>query len=802
MNPLSDLSSTYPNIKVSSQSLQVINATYHTPIYVSVYFRHVKSKKNYFLRFCSVVKILPGEMSELKKPSLTSSISHSTKLFFSTNKDTLTNAIPIDFMDRVGSYSLSISNKLFISIENGILEAYKPSNWKNFKQRNIKYPKESIHVRSAFDIVKTESIDNDLKNINSLMSTSTSSTNNDRMITYVPLPNPKKKYYCPIKPTPISNEEKEILKKREEFCKKSLLDYIPQLNDLLNDNENDDDDESINSSIPGIALCLSGGSYRSLVASLGALQSMKESGLLDCINYISCLSGTVWSVGMWYSFENQSLDNLMESLPSMLKNTAHSYLKSKDVWNSYRKSQKFKKSHNLPRTRLSDLYSSCISKQLLSGGLGKDAFTYPISKLSEISKLRNGELPIPIFNAVFKEPHSYEWMEISPFEIGSDYLSSFVPTNGFGSRFVNGELSYLHPEITLGQLFGLSSAVFCLTTHRLWREILLAYELHPKDVAIDVQSIVSHHHKNTITYPRRRDSTNCPNTPIHEISITNLQNTIPGDIALSILQKLDSEPSDDPLIVRETEEESEEEEEEEEEDNINFQEKRKEKHENINRITSNHLNHEHEKQSKRKRVKIVRQIDKKIEKLSITNKYLVKPITFPNFSYGMPSPMKRKKFIQLVDAGMDYCVPLPPLLKSDRNINIIIIIDISAPPDCVEGNSLQAAIRWAKNHGYFVPDVPYDCINENENYYVFESNHPNSPTLIYIPMRKLDEYGEFDPVENYAEGGYCSTSALNMTPEQIKELSGLFSSIMTSVNENIKNVILNSIIKTPKLSKL
>ena len=69
-------------------------------------------------------------------------------------------------------------------------------------------------------------------------------------------------------------------------------------------------------------------------------------------------------------------------------------------------------------------------------------------------------------------------------------------------------------------------------------------------------------------------------------------------------------------------------------------------------------------------------------------------------------------------------------------------------------------------------------------------------------MRKLKEYGEFDPVENYAEGGYCSTSALNMTPEQIKELSSLFKSIMTSVNENIKNVILNSVIKTPKLSKL
>merc|ERR1711879_514386 len=113
-------------------------------------------------------------------------------------------------------------------------------------------------------------------------------------------------------------------------------------------------------------------------------------------------------------------------------------------------------------------------------------------------------------------------------------------------------------------------------------------------------------------------------------------------------------------------------------------------------------------------------------------------------------------------------------MREERNAKVIIVVDMSAPPDCVEGNSLQASIKWARNHGYHVPDADYSCVKEDGNIFVFIADHPFSPTIIYIPLRKNPEYGDFDPVENYAEGGYCSTSCLQMTPEQIEELAGLF----------------------------
>ena len=620
-----------------------------------------------------------------------------------------------------------------------------------------------------------------------IKSSTVDQTSNIKRTSSVPLPPENSKFYCPPKKSSLSRKEKEIQQKRSKKCKKSLLKYIPELESLL---------KGENELFPGVALCLSGGSYRSLVASLGAIQGMKETGLLDCITYISALSGTIWSVGMWYSFPDQDLDQLIRDLPNMIGTAAHSHLKSKEVWEMYKNLQNQKKQANLPKCRFSDLYAISLTKQLLSG-IGNDFYSYKISDLGKIDKLLNGDLPIPIFTSVFQEPHNYEWLEITPFEIGSDYLSSFIPTEAFGSTFVAGELSFKHPEITLGQLFGLSSAVFCLTVHRLWKEIIIAYDLHPIPVETDTiqseekddqpnlhqsnshsinaddddvknnnnqdsfilsSSTNSTSRRNTITTPRRTKS--------HEIPIVNLQNTTAGDYAISLIQLFDhSTPNDEPMLVRKDESSS-----SSDEDVSIFEEDKKHP-------------------QRRKKVRIARKLEKKFSKMKATKKFLVRPATIPNFAFGLANPMKRVKFLQLIDAGMDFCIPFPPLIREERNVKVIIIVDMSAPPDCVEGNSLQAAIKWAKNHGYYVPDASYDCVSGDENIFVFLSDHILAPSLIYIPLRHNPEYGDFDPVENYAEGGYCSTNSLRMEPEQIEELCGLLRCTFKTVDDTIKNTI-------------
>ena len=787
----------HSRIKASSRGIAVVNVTKHVTIYAASYYKKFKSTERVFFRFSDPVKILPSQTIRIPKTSCTCKHSYGARVFFSSTLEVLRETIAKDFYDRIGSHSASLTRKVIVAIEDELLQGYKPHAWSLAERRARKLPESNLRVRSAFDVPPTNPNQWDLDisdeedsqqdteeahvefegDIEVITTNDNEGTSFDILeepnhqtidcgshitrTSSLPVLPPNAKVYNPPRRCSLSNTEKEVLKKRSMKCKEGLLRYIPELEGIQPKNSED--------SFPSVALCLSGGSYRSLVASIGALQSIRDTGLLDCITYISCLSGTIWSVGMWYSFPDQDLDALLQRLPSLMGETSHSFLKSGEVWSAYRELQRQKKSVGMPRTRLSDLYATCIAKQLLDY-LGEEKYSYPISRIAEVEKLQNGDLPIPLFSLVHQEPHHYEWLEISPFETGSDYLSAYVPQKGFGSSYVAGELSFRHPEVTLGQLFGMCSAVFCLTIHRLWKEIILAYELHPLPVepdATQAQELEDDQPKptprrNTITTPRP-----AMNQSAHEIPVANLQNTLPGDLAISLLQLFDHPtPHDEPLLVRDDDSSS-------DSDESIFEEDKK-----------------HPK--RRKKVRIARKLERRFNKSHMAKKFLVRPGTVPNFAFGLANPMKRVKFLQLIDAGMDFCIPFPPLMREERNAKVIIVVDMSAPPDCVEGNSLQASIKWAQNHGYQVPDAHYDCVREDGNIFVFISDHPKAPTIIYIPLRKNPEYGDFDPVENYAEGGYCSTSSLSMTPEQIEELSGLFRCTFKSVDPIVKKAILET----------
>mmetsp|Transcript_16499 Transcript_16499/g.39438 ORF Transcript_16499/g.39438 Transcript_16499/m.39438 type:complete len:1357 (+) Transcript_16499:109-4179(+) len=70
--------------------------------------------------------------------------------------------------------------------------------------------------------------------------------------------------------------------------------------------------------VPTIALCLSGGGVRAMIASLGALLAAEELGVLDCCSYTSALSGGAWLQGCWMEAEGSNrdvLDRLAAFLP-------------------------------------------------------------------------------------------------------------------------------------------------------------------------------------------------------------------------------------------------------------------------------------------------------------------------------------------------------------------------------------------------------------------------------------------------------------------------------------------------------
>src|SRR5947207_917635 len=53
--------------------------------------------------------------------------------------------------------------------------------------------------------------------------------------------------------------------------------------------------------VPKISVVCSGGGYRAMLGSIGALSGLQATGLLDAITYVSALSGSTWAVGLWMS---------------------------------------------------------------------------------------------------------------------------------------------------------------------------------------------------------------------------------------------------------------------------------------------------------------------------------------------------------------------------------------------------------------------------------------------------------------------------------------------------------------------
>lgn len=83
----------------------------------------------------------------------------------------------------------------------------------------------------------------------------------------------------------------------------------------------------------------------------------------------------------------------------------------------------------------------------------------------------------------------------------------------------------------------------------------------------------------------------------------------------------------------------------------------------------------------------------------------IDPATIPNFTYGMegklrrttPTSIYKNEYLQLMDAGMSNNLPIYPLLRPGRNVEVIIAFDASA--DVKTDNWLSVADGFARQRG-------------------------------------------------------------------------------------------------------
>lgn len=132
------------------------------------------------------------------------------------------------------------------------------------------------------------------------------------------------------------------------------------------------------------------------------------------------------------------------------------------------------------------------------------------------------------------------------------------------------------------------------------------------------------------------------------------------------------------------------------------------------------------------------------------------------------TPLHTDKLLTLIDGGIDCNLPVQPLLRPERAVDIIIILDASAG---IFGSELHNAQAHAQKWGYPFPAIDYTTINQPCSVHWDRSN-AQAPIVIYMPLIKNSNYNNgWDPYG----ADFTSTYNFTYSVQQTALLGGLTS---------------------------
>ncbi len=422
--------------------------------------------------------------------------------------------------------------------------------------------------------------------------------------------------------------------------------------------------------IPTIAFCMSGGGLRATIMTLGFLQGAQNTGLLDTALYIAGLSGSTWALASWIASGKkleQHLDGLRFTLMHSMRSLMHP-----------------ERMHALCKIIISkiiygqtlsaiDIYGALLTTLLLSD-IGEQCLKTTIS--CSHAHLTAGGLPLPIYTAICGNSSPYEWVEVTPFEIGSSFFKAYIPLWAYGRTFRHGRSINKAPEQTLGYFLGIFGSAFELCL----RDALTFTAFHLSRYTAHLPSFLA--------------------TPLQRLILGIIRSP------LSTIRPL--------------------------------------------------------------------------------------PSRLANFLYRFPaSTLKNNRGLVLIDAGIDFNLPFPPLLRHDRAVDIIIVFDSSA--SIQEAPELKAAEKYARRKQLKFPPITYTAITQEPIQVFQDPNDPSVPIVIYCPrITHKHCFPEFD-LEHCVQRGYCNTLNFTYTPEQVQTLSMLaqcsFEHCANRIKEIIKQVV-------------
>ena len=450
----------------------------------------------------------------------------------------------------------------------------------------------------------------------------------------------------------LCKQELEFLDNRKEHIKKGIEQLFGE--DIQMDYT------------PRIALCFSGGGFRSMLMTLGFLGAAKDIGLLDASTYITGLSGSTWAIAPWIA-SGKSLKHFTTDLINHIKYGLNHIDDLEEL--RLLLFNLLAKIHNKQCISAMDIYGAVLINTLLND-MGSNRLCVTLTESHK--DIIKGALPLPIYTATQTNPDPYEWMEVTPFEVGSPFLEAYVPTWAYGRKFKNDVSIDQKPEQTLGYYLGIFGS---------------AFEVNFEDIL-------------------QRTTFN----------LTRIKNSLPEFLGGTV-------------------------------DKV------------VNTIINSPLNN-----------------------------FRLFPSMLRNFTHNaFYSPIREDKTICLIDAGIDFNLPIPPLLRKNRNVDIIIIYDASG--NIENAPELRHAQEYAECKGIKFPSIDYSNINKNTVNVFKDENSDDTPIIIYFPRIKNPDFSQdFDPTF-CVQNEYCNTFNFVYTENQINNLTGLASFTLKQHADVIKNII-------------
>ncbi|KAM6335847.1 cytosolic phospholipase A2 epsilon-like [Podargus strigoides] len=253
----------------------------------------------------------------------------------------------------------------------------------------------------------------------------------------------------------LCSEEMAFLGKRKRYVASALRNVFHLQRDLQD------------FEVPVVAIITTGGGLKSMTGLYGSLMGLKKLNVLDCVTYISGLSGTTWTMANLYRDAYWSQKDLDSHIGEAQKHATKCKMGcfSMDRMKYYNKQLCHRKEEGYSTTFI-DLWGLMI-EYLLNDG--KDPH-----KLSDQQEaLCDGQNPLPIYVSVcvrdnYSTNDFKEWVEFTPYEVGLLKYGVFVRTEHFGSEFFMGRLLKKLPESRICYLQGMWSSIFSVNLLQIW----------------------------------------------------------------------------------------------------------------------------------------------------------------------------------------------------------------------------------------------------------------------------------------------------------------------------------------------